>query len=586
MKSKDVVKFLSIDEDAIFRMGLRSWVADTENLELVAEAGDATQAWEILASESVVESLDLVVLELEEVPGAIEGSPRVPLYAQIQARYPDLPLFLLSATQEIAVLAAARAAGVRGYCRKGTPLSQVAIALREVGIGRIYWQQLPEGDSIEPTSGEIVERSPQPSMFSSMFQVWRREGLRYINADLQQLGRQLENEDLSVFDRAVLQGRRRELAVARWTVKQLLPIPPREIRVDRPPETTPNVDVPAPVSVEPTLALRSEPTEAIELQVLQSLLFDATIAKLQSNLPNLTDETLEIDIFRVEKKRELLYSILRQLQTLFADLQFSQIQPEKLSQKKSQILLDLWQETTTSFFGKYSTLSVDKKQVEIVDVLLQDSEIVRVSILDKIPLTEAFLAHLLYQVPLTIDGKPCVAGNVEAMQRAEQLLQNLLLQMANAVAQPLLNHFADVEVIKQNFYDRCLLSTREIERFRNDLSWKYRLRQYIQEPTAIYESRYVLFVLDDRGIRQRTIYAPRRHELDRLSGIQQTVTLVLEGRDALAPRLRSVTTFVGSSFVYVLTQIIGRGLGLVARGVLEGMGTARQASRSRRDRVQ
>ena len=579
----NVVKFLSIDEDAIFCLGLRSWIDSSENLELVAQATDASEAWDILASESQAASLNLVVLELENSQPSMAGSNPIPLYAQIQARYPNLPLFLLTASQDPEALATAREAGVRGYCRKGTPLSQVAVALWEVGTGRIYWQQFLEEENALPISAPVVRRKPSKP---TIFQAWRRSGLRYITTDLQRVGRQLERSNLSTLDRAILQGRRRELAFARWTLKQLLPLPPREPLTPSLPENFANADRVASDSIEPIIALRSDASEEIELQVLQSLLFDATIAKLQSNLPNLTDETLEIDIFKSEKKRELLYSILRQFQALLAELQFSNIQPQQIAQKKSQILLDLWQETIASFFGKYSTVSIDNRQVEIVDILLQDAEVVRVSILEKIPLVEYFLEHVLFDIPLPIDGQLSTTGSLEAMQRSEQLLHNLLIQMANAVAQPLLNHFADVEVIKQNFYDRCLLSTREIERFRNDLSWKYRLQQYVQEPLAIYESRYALLILDDRGIRKRAIYFPRRAELDRLSGIQQTVTLVLEGRDAIAPRLRSVTTFVGSSFVYVLTQIIGRGLGLIARGVLDGMGTVRQANRSRRDRVQ
>ena len=59
--------------------------------------------------------------------------------------------------------------------------------------------------------------------------------------------------------------------------------------------------------------------------------------------------------------------------------------------------------------------------------------------------------------------------------------------------QPLLNSLADVEEIKENYYDRKLISTREIERFRNELSWKYRLNKYINEPKAMFESSYELY---------------------------------------------------------------------------------------------
>jgi Protein of unknown function (DUF3685) len=89
----------------------------------------------------------------------------------------------------------------------------------------------------------------------------------------------------------------------------------------------------------------------------------------------------------------------------------------------------------------------------------------------------------------------------------------------------------------------------------------------------------VLFVFNGRGIRKVSIYAPRAQELEQLSGVQQTMTLLLESRDAIAPRLRSVVAFVGRGVVYVLTQVIGRGIGLIGRGIVQGIGNSLQDSR-------
>jgi hypothetical protein len=161
-------------------------------------------------------------------------------------------------------------------------------------------------------------------------------------------------------------------------------------------------------------------------------------------------------------------------------------------------------------------------------------------------------------------------------------LQNLVISLANAVMQPLLNNFADTEEIKLNYYDRRLLSTREIERFRNDLSWKYRLDNYIGEPKAIFESRFWLLILADRGIERVSIYGPRNEELRELAGFKLAVTLVLETRDAIAPRVSSIISFLGTGVVYILTQVIGRGIGLIGRGILQGIGNAWQETKDKR----
>jgi hypothetical protein len=189
------------------------------------------------------------------------------------------------------------------------------------------------------------------------------------------------------------------------------------------------------------------------------------------------------------------------------------------------------------------------------------------------------VAHLLFQVPLIVDNTSCLVGSPEAMQRAEAILQNLVIQMANAVIQPLLNHFADVEELKQKYYDRRLLSTRELEKFRNNLSWKYRVDQYFGEPKEIFESLYTLRVFGERGIQKQEIYSPRNEELKKLSGVQLAVSLVLETRDAVAPRVRATISFLGSGVVYLLTQVVGRGIGLIGRGILQGIGNSLQENR-------
>ncbi|NJM75965.1 MAG: DUF3685 domain-containing protein [Acaryochloridaceae cyanobacterium RU_4_10] len=270
-------------------------------------------------------------------------------------------------------------------------------------------------------------------------------------------------------------------------------------------------------------------------KAIQARLFDATVAKLQENLTNLTSTPLEIDILRDVQKRELLYIVLRQVENSLSELRFSQTQQHQVAEKQSVILRDVWQLSLTEFFGKYYTLTDrNKRNIGVVDVLLQDADIVTVTLLDKIPQVVELLSYLLFQTPLIIDNQTCEVGTPEATYRAEMLLDNLLIQMANAVMQPLLNHFADVEEVKQKFYTYNLIASRDIERFRNDLSWKYRLEKYVAEPQAIFESRYVLWGLVGSGIAKNPVYAPRTQELQQLQGIRLAVTLALELQDAIA----------------------------------------------------
>jgi hypothetical protein len=432
--------------------------------------------------------------------------------------------------------------------------------MRQVATGVAYWGALP-----------AANLSPQSSRnLPTWHHRQRQSGLRQIDEALAEATSVLQNPNLSMLDWLFWSGRQRELRAARWLVNQLLP---GEIVILQPVPNSPELRL---LSLEQGEESEKNPPSTTPQP---SGLFDTTLAKIQLGVENLTGSPLEIDILRQERKRELLVLILRQLEAVLDELRFSQVQPVQLPQKLPFVVRDLWQASTTDFFGKYYTLPVGNREYEVVNILLQDAAIVKDAILDKIPLLVDLFAYLLYETPIAIDNVAYAAQTPEAIERAEALLQNLILQVANAVVQPLLNHLADVEIIKQSFYDRRLISSREIARLRNDLSWKYRLEQYIGEPKAIFESRYNLLVLGGRVIRKMSIYAPRREELEQLTGIQLAVSLALEARDAIAPRLRAIVSSLGSSVIYVLTQVIGRGIGLIGRGIIQGIGSSLQETR-------
>ncbi|MGC9503237.1 DUF3685 domain-containing protein [Baaleninema sp.] len=590
--SIEAIAIVAIDSDELFRLGLQTWFAREPRVRLLAQLGTDAEVRDYFegeetpeAEEAAIDGLDLIVV------GDLAEPLR--LCQQLRDRLPDVPLFLLSASPTAARLALARQLGVRGFCRKGTPLSELLDAFEQVASGGFYWQEPPStvADAIaERRSSDRREDSVPPPPKPPEI-----PGLHYIEVALSQTSDRLQNPNLTLLDRVVLEGRRRELQAARWLVTQLRS--PQKFgspsSASRPSPSTTGGNHQGERATEPRTEGRSNQLLSVadanarsaidaddfERDDIRSIVFEATLDKLQSRLLNLSQTPLEIDIFRPQKKRELLATVLRKFDETALDLRASAVTPEQLAEKRSRILLDLWRGTTLDFFGPYYTLVIDDRPVQLVDILLQDAEVVREAILEKIPQVPDLLAHLLFRVPLKVDGQRYEFGSLEATLRAEYLLQNLLVGVANAVVQPLLNNFAYVEAIEQAFYDKQALSTRDIDRFRNNLSWKYRWLKYIGEPKAIYESRHPLFVFAERGIERVDIFMPRRQELRDLSRIQQAVTVVLEGRDALAPRLRSVVTFVGSGLVYVLTQVIGRGIGLIGRGILENLGGVRSRQR-------
>jgi DNA-binding NarL/FixJ family response regulator len=563
-------KLILIDNDPIFRLGLRMALEPFPALQVVAQSDSGAAALETLVSSTGTENTpDLVVLELGLGSSGSDRLPGLQLCGELKAQYPNLPVFLLTWVQEPAQLAAAKATGADGYCLKGTDISVIAQALCQVASGEAYWSELVQTQNIPSVRGSGVTQKNRSLLLLQM----RRSGLGQIEEAIAQVAAEIQNPNLSNLDWLILTGRLRELRASRWLVNQLLPVvgSPEATRKTRDnlfvtPAPARSADVP-PANPQPS-AVSPQPSA-----------LSATLNKIQYGVQNLTGAPLEIDILRDEKKRELLYLILDKLQDVLDELRLSQVPPEAIAQKRSLILRNLWQQSTTDFFGKYYTLQIGNLEVDIVNTLLRDVLIVQTSILDKIPFLVEMITHLLFQTPLTIENAVYSYGTPEARQHIEFILENLVIQVANSVVQPLLNYFADVEAIKQGFYTRRLISSREIARFRNDLSWKYRREIYIEEPKAIFESRYILLTLNGIGIRKISIYAPRAFELEQLTGLQLAVTLLLETRDAIAPRIRASVAFLGSGVVYILTQVIGRAIGLVGRGVIQGIGTTLQETR-------
>ncbi len=556
-----VIHILAIEADPLMQSGLVTCLNRFPDLRVCAEAATLTDASQILTDRSATSlAIDLIVCGLP-----LGGVPTLPTdWQQVRALAPQLPLLLLAAPQERDLLAAFQS-GIEGCCTRDASILELVNGIRQVATSQIYWMP------------EILQQLTliPPATRSSWRDRLRTSSLAQIEITLAELTARSRDERLSGLDRSILAGRQRELNTARWLVKRLLsPAPPTDASI------MPPLQLPTRSS---QLVPRSTTAEIVPPSDRFSI-FDRITSKLQSRLENLTPTPLEIDILKQEKKRELLYLILQQFEGLLAELRFSQTTISQLPAKQFALLEDLWISVTTDFFGRYQTVAIADLQIEIVPTLLQDRSIVSTEILAKIPQPIELLNYLLFQQPLTIDNQIAKFGTPAAEQRACELLENLAISIANAVMQPLLNRFADLEAMKNGFYDRRLLSSREIERFRNDLSWRYRIERNLGEPQAIFESCYRLFVFTDYGIERIAIYAPRPEELARLAGIPLTVTLVLETRDAIVPRLRSATTFIGSGVVYLLTEIIGRGIGLIGRGIIKGIGNIWQESnRSRRE---
>jgi DNA-binding NarL/FixJ family response regulator len=564
--AQKIIKLFLLDDDPIFRLGFATAIEAFRELQIIAQFDRAEDVLSALEQQVP----DLLVLEINLGNLAADRLSGWQLCQQLKTTYPSLPILILSSNLDEQQILALRALEVRGYCPKGTNIDTLVDAIRLVSSGQFYWQ--------------VSNLAPNNSTFSR-WQIKRRarwisrlrqSGIGQIEESLREIETQLTKPNLTTFDWFYWSGRKRELLASRWLVDRLLPV---DIMVIQ--ERT-NPDAIAP-QLEPKLLPQSTPLAIESQQSIVNILCDRTLNKIRAGSENLTKTSLEIDVLQSSKKLELFYIIIERLKKLIEELNFLNLDAIELNDKIDIVLQQLWQISTIGFLQRYyqQELPNNKFLVEIIEQNLIDFQ---TDFLPKIFFSLELFAYLLRQKLLTIDNVEYRIEAPESLDRAEQLLQNLLVQIANGVMQVNLNNFSDSETSKYNLYQKNYRTSREIANFRNELAWRVRQNRYFQEPKAIFESQYRLFYFNGIGITQKFIYAPRTEELEKLRGIPWLVTIAIETRDAIAPRMRSLIAFVGSGVVYFLTQVIGRGIGLIGKGILQGIGNSFSENRYGKDR--
>lgn len=547
-----------IDDDLVFRLGLGAAIAPFEDLQIVEQIPVAGALAQLALRLNERDIPNLILL----APGLTAG---LEFCRTLKQAYPALPVLLLLAGESPQWLEAARELGIEGAGRKGMALTDLVAAIRQVGAGERYWPEwiLPGAPLVR---GNWLQRQ-------------RQEALVTIAASLRDLDRpSAAVARMSQWDWLLWSGRRRELRTVRWLVQHLLPVetamPAGELAVagGRSPITLPASPTSVPVPASPATLDASQPPSS-----LAGAAIAAALAHLQRGTANETGYPLAFDILQMQPRQELLYAAISEFEVLLAELRFLQMPLEELSGACPQLLRQLWQQTLLRFFGKYyePTSSAD-----LLGKIVAEATTTQTALLARIPLVAELLAYCLFEEPLEVENVPYRSESPEARARATELLENLIVAIADATMQALLNTFSDATIFRNGrLLQQRYLSTRELDGFRNSLSFRYIQNELFAEPKAIYEDRHRLIVCREGRLKRLSIYSPRRQERSQLRGTRALVRLALEITDAVSPRLQAVLSWLGAGVVYVLREIIGRGLGLIGSGLIQGVSSALKETR-------
>ena len=379
-------------------------------------------------------------------------------------------------------------------------------------------------------------------------------GLQQIDADLAAIKRLLTPPPTNLVLLLVLQGRLRELSAARELL--LLLWGPLSVAWG-PPD-------PYPSSPQPVLAitLQQRSADGIWRAIRQRL-----EAGSGAELSNQSGQLLALEGLSPERRRDLLLALLSQLdslrQRLLAD-------PASLQELWEQWQPELRQQAMRSLVNSYVQLPCEGSLLPVADSLLRSSDLTGRD--PELPEAQPMLASLVRAQPLLVDGQLLAADEPRAVLYLELLVSNWLVRSAELVSAELLASCAGWPELRRYLLQPELLATRNLERLRNQLNAQLRWSSWVERPISLYESRRRLYCLRDGAIRCQELTEPRDAELRQLGWLQQLVTLALESRDALAPQVQGLLRGLGDLVVVLLTRVLGRAIGLVGRGIAQGMG--------------
>lgn len=124
------LRILLVEDDELFRLGLRMRLQQETGLEIVAEAEDGETAVELANRYP----LDLVLLDV-----GLPGIGGIEACRQIKQQHPELPILALTSRSEKPLIARLIEAGAQGYCLKGIASESLLLAVRSVAAGASWW---------------------------------------------------------------------------------------------------------------------------------------------------------------------------------------------------------------------------------------------------------------------------------------------------------------------------------------------------------------------------------------------------------------------------------------------------------------
>lgn len=294
--------------------------------------------------------------------------------------------------------------------------------------------------------------------------------------------------------------------------------------------------------------------------------FSKTLYKIPFTNKRNTQTLLGIDILKESVKDELLTITALSVERAYTKI-MRHSNPTLFIQKQSQALfLECMHEICESFLTKKFGFKVKVSKINF-----------KTSLYTKNLLKDA---DILFKVTLLAFLNPRSTGfrsvyypvyNQASESFLEALIDNVVLEISNCIVYFTIINFSSVYAFRQVLYKSKFLSLRNLERFKNNFSWQIYIKNYIQRPADLYNNRYRLSIIKTTGVYGRVIYANRSKEIASLSNLPLLTIIFIETKDFILSRFDEAIFITSKSLRFTLTSVIGKVIGLIWRGIIEGL---------------
>ena len=299
---------------------------------------------------------------------------------------------------------------------------------------------------------------------------------------------------------------------------------------------------------------------------LTARIFSKTLYKTNLSNKKGNKKLLGIDLLKTEVQKDLLSTSVSCVEEMYTKL-LEKRAPKDIMQKKGKILFlyclkKSCEDFLTKQYGYKVFVNLDTLRKSLyTKTLLEDIELIF-----KVPFyvllePKSSIFRLIYY--------PVYNSASESF--IEALIDNMVLEISNCIVYFSIIKFSSIFVFRQTLYRSKFLSLRNFERFKNNLNWQLLIKIYIQRPINLYNNRYDIFILRMNGIYCRTIYANRSKEIRTLKNFPLLTLIFVELKDFASSRIDETIFFLSKGVRFTLTSVFGQVIGLIWRGVIEGL---------------